>query len=160
MSESAYRRKLAEALYTRVCDHGRNLPFDEIVAILAAALTAEGVVDPETVMLIPEGIRLWDLREQLEQERVQHAGCLTAAEGHAYCQKDAYGWSPAGQAAADLREEKDKSDAMCEQMRSELQVLEAWQRGQIVAVAKSLKKPECPVCLDQAIKRLTGDSDE
>ena len=61
-----------------------------------------------------------------------------------------------------LREEKDKSDAMCEQMRGELQVLEAWQRGNIAAVARSLKQPECPVCLDQAVKRLTeieGDSD-
>ena len=42
---------------------------------------------------------------EMEKLQVQLAGCLTAAEGHAYCDIYSYGWSPAGQAVADLRAE-------------------------------------------------------
>lgn len=45
------------------------------------------------------------LRAELEQERIQHAGCLTAAEGWAKDppKKGDWAWSPAFQAALDLR---------------------------------------------------------
>jgi len=44
---SAFQQALATAAFTRVCDLGRNLPFDEIVGIIAAVLAAAKVVDPE-----------------------------------------------------------------------------------------------------------------
>jgi hypothetical protein len=45
------------------------------------------------------------LREALEQERVQHAGCLTAAEGHTSdpAIQGQYGWSLAYQKTLELR---------------------------------------------------------
>jgi len=49
-----------------------------------------------------------ELVSEIEQLQVQLAGCLTAAEGHAYCDKDAYGWCVAGQAVVDLRAERDR----------------------------------------------------
>jgi predicted RNA-binding Zn-ribbon protein involved in translation (DUF1610 family) len=52
-------------------------------------------------------------KETIEQLRVQLAGCLTAAEGHAYCDRDAYGWCAAGQAVVDLRAERDATALKC-----------------------------------------------
>lgn len=48
------------------------------------------------------------LEEEVEQLRVQLAGCLTAAEGHIHGNNRAsqgnYGWTPAYQAVLELRE--------------------------------------------------------
>lgn len=48
-----------------------------------------------------------------------------------------------------------------ESLREQIVVLEAWQRGQISAAVKSQKYgTECPVCLDQAAKKLLSDDNE
>jgi len=50
------------------------------------------------------------LREEVEQLRVQLAGCLTAAEGWGQkCYAGDYGWSPAYQAVIELRKLYEKS---------------------------------------------------
>lgn len=57
-----------------------------------------------------------DLREEVEQLRVQLAGCLTAAEGCGQqCCTDDYGWSPAYQAVIELRKLYEKA---AEQVRA------------------------------------------
>jgi len=48
------------------------------------------------------------VEQELEQERVRLAGCLTAAEGHKTdCQQGNYGWSLAYQTVTELRQERD-----------------------------------------------------
>ena len=77
--------------------------------------------------------------EELDQERVRLAGCLMAAEGGEFCEPGDYGWSPAGQAVADLRvkydelvsrltrppEPPDQSDQPAQQQRPDEEVPES-----------------------------------
>jgi len=56
------------------------------------------------------------LREEVEQLRVQLAGCLTAAEGYGQqCCAGDYGWSPAYQTVIELRKLYEKA---AEQVRA------------------------------------------
>lgn len=68
------------------------------------------------------------LRAELEQERIQHAGCLTAAEGWAKDppKKGDWAWSPAFQAALDLRAQVEQLTADKAHYRDQLFQLRQW----------------------------------
>ncbi len=55
---------------------------------------------------------------------------------------------------ADLRE----VNQVLKKYRDEVEVLEAWQRGQIAVAVKCQKEgTECPVCFDQAARKILGE---
>lgn len=66
-----------------------------------------------------------ELKSELEQERVQHAGCLTAAEG--WIQEPAaqgdYGWSVAYQKTLELRRKFNAIQQAVTQFKTELATL-------------------------------------
>jgi len=51
--------------------------------------------------------RATEAERDLEQTRVQLAGCLVAADGGEYPTERIYGWSPAGARVAEIRKERD-----------------------------------------------------
>ena len=67
------------------------------------------------------------LREEVEQLRVQLAGCLTAAEGWGQnCYAGDYGWSPAYQAVIELRKLYEKSAQQSVQRMGLLARISKW----------------------------------
>lgn len=115
--------------YIRVSDEKREQLEAEVVSLRAEleqankrieTLRQESQSHADTIReMVPSYMKYWaplsaveilckeqeKLRAELEQERIQHAGCLTAAEGWAKDppKKGDWAWSPAFQAALDLR---------------------------------------------------------
>ncbi len=78
------------------------------------------------------------LKADLEAERVRHAGCLIAAEGFGYCDREAWGWSPASQAVYDLRKAHDALKAERDACRNE-RVSDEKEIDRLLSLANALK---------------------
>lgn len=93
--------------------------------------------------------RVQELERELEQVRVQLAGCLAAAEGATtdVAKQGDYGWSPAYQETLDLRRQYDRAMKMMREVRPML-------LGLAAAKHAGAFSAECPVCLINQVVEL------